>query len=53
MNYYLENDITKLELNKEINKLLKENNIALIKDLWKLKRDNLNKQMYKWLSKTF
>jgi hypothetical protein len=32
-----------LELNKEIIKLLKENNIALIKDLWKLKRDNLKK----------
>ena len=43
MNYYLESDILILELGKEISNILRENNIVMIKDLWKLRRDNLKK----------
>ncbi len=36
-------DITKLELSSRINKILKENNINIIHDLWLLNRKELKK----------
>ena len=36
-------DITKLELSPRINKILKENNINIIHDLWLLNRKELKK----------
>ena len=41
MNMILEKNIEELQLNNKIINKLKENNIIIIKDLWKMKRKEL------------
>lgn len=43
MSTFVENDIEKLELDEKIIKILKNNNVSMVKELWQLRRQDLKK----------